>query len=143
MDYMHRRYLRYFVEQMLIASLEEDLEQSGRKMLGEVMAAIAFADLVGFVQFTEERGEAEALDLIEEFVVAVEDSLPTGARVVKNIGDGVMIVGNDAFGLTDWAIDFQEALSSGRVRVSAFTTDVPYIATATITDAASTSRHAS
>jgi adenylate cyclase len=28
--------------------------------------------------------------------------------VVKNIGDGVMIVGNDAFGLTDWAIDFQE-----------------------------------
>jgi adenylate cyclase len=38
----------------------------------------------------------------------VEDSLPASARVVKNIGDGVMIVGNDPVELTDWAIDFQE-----------------------------------
>ena len=108
MGYLHRRHLRYFVEQTLIASMEEDLEASGRKMLGEIDVAIAFADLVGFVQFTEEEGEAEALDLIEQFVVSVENSLPTGARVVKNIGDGVMIVGTDPVALANWAIGFQE-----------------------------------
>ena len=70
--------------------------------------AIAFADLVGFVRFTEEEGEQEALDLVESFVAAVEESLPGSARVVKNIGDGVMIVGTDPVALTDWAIGFQE-----------------------------------
>ena len=70
--------------------------------------AIVFADLAGFVRFTEEEGEDEALDLLESFIVSVEDSLPTGARVVKNIGDGVMIVGPDPVVLTDWAIEFQE-----------------------------------
>jgi adenylate cyclase len=110
MDYLHRRYLRYYVEQALIAGMEEDLDVPARKrkMLGEIQVAIAFADLVGFVQFTEERGEAEALDLIEQFVVSVEGSLPTGARTVKNIGDGVMIVGNDPVALTSWAVGFQE-----------------------------------
>ncbi|MEX0992435.1 MAG: adenylate/guanylate cyclase domain-containing protein [Solirubrobacterales bacterium] len=107
-EYMHKRYLRHFVEQMLITNMEEGYEDAGRKILGEIRVAIAFADLVGFVQFTEEEGEAEALDLIERFVVSVEDSLPTGARVVKNIGDGVMIVGNDPVALTDWALGFQE-----------------------------------
>jgi len=106
--YLHQRYMRHFVEQTLIANMERDLEQRGRKILGEIDVAIAFADLVGFVQFTEERGEAEALDLIEQLVVSVENSLPTGARVIKNIGDGVMIVGNDPVALTDWAINFQE-----------------------------------
>ena len=70
--------------------------------------AIAFADLVGFVRFTEEAGEQEAVDLVETFVGSIEESLPRSARVVKNIGDGVMIVGNDPVALTDWAIGFQE-----------------------------------
>ena len=31
--------------------------------------------------------------------------------MVKNIGDGVMIVGNDPVALTDWAIGFQEGFA--------------------------------
>lgn len=108
MVYMHRHFLRHFVEQDVIATVESELEADHDEMLGELTVAIAFADLVGFVRFTEEEGELEALDLIERFVVTVEDSLPASARVVKNIGDGVMIVGNDPVDLTDWAIDFQE-----------------------------------
>jgi adenylate cyclase len=108
MIYMHRHFLRHFVEQDLIATVESELEGDEDEMLGELTVAIAFADLVGFVRFTEEEGELEALDLIERFVVTVEESLPASARVVKNIGDGVMIVGNDPVELTDWAIDFQE-----------------------------------
>jgi adenylate cyclase len=109
MIYMHRHFLRHFVEQDLIATVESELEGDANEVLGELTVAIAFADLVGYVRFTEEEGELEALDLIERFVVTVEESLPASARVVKNIGDGVMIVGNDPVELTDWAIDFQES----------------------------------
>jgi adenylate cyclase len=89
MEYLHRNFLQHFVEQDLFATME--------------------ADLAGFVRFTEEEGEAEALDLVERFVDAVEETLPSGARVVKNIGDGVMIVGNDPGELTDWARSFQRS----------------------------------
>jgi adenylate cyclase len=109
MIYMRRHFLRHFVEQGLIASVESELESDRREMLGELTVAIAFVDLVGFVSFTEEEGEQQALDLLERFVVSIEDSLPASARVVKNIGDGVMIVGNDPVSLTDWAIDFQQS----------------------------------
>jgi adenylate cyclase len=105
MFYLHRNFLRHFVEQDVIATMEAELE--GEEQLGELRVAIAFADLVGFVRFTEEEGEQEALDLLERFVVSVEDSLPSSARVVKNIGDGVMIVGNDPVDLTLWSIEFQ------------------------------------
>jgi adenylate cyclase len=107
MVYLHRNFLRHFVEQDVIANMESQLEGED-DVLGELRVAIAFADLVGFVRFTEEEGEQEALDLLERFVVSVEDSLPETARVVKNIGDGVMIVANDAAELTHWAIGFQD-----------------------------------
>jgi adenylate cyclase len=106
--YMHQNFLSEAVEQDVIANMESQLEEVGRSPLGELRVAIAFADLVGFVRFTEEEGEHEALDLLEAFVVSVEDSLPSSARVVKNIGDGVMIVGPDPTALADWAIAFQE-----------------------------------
>lgn len=108
MEYLHRHFLRHFVEQEVISNMEADLEKAA---LGQLRVAIAFADLVGFVRFTEEVGEVEALDLIERFVETVEDTLPGDARVVKNIGDGVMIVGNDPAALTDWAIGFQKGFA--------------------------------
>jgi adenylate cyclase len=109
MVYLHRNFLRHFVEQDVIANMESQLDDQDDN-LGELRVAIAFADLVGFVRFTEEAGEQEAVDLVETFVGSIEESLPRSARVVKNIGDGVMIVGNDPVALTDWAIGFQEGI---------------------------------
>lgn len=108
MVYLHRNFLRHSVEQDVIANMWTDLLEDDGAALGQLRVAIAFADLVGFVRFTEEEGEQEALDLVESFVASVEESLPASARVVKNIGDGVMIVGTDPVALTDWAIGFQE-----------------------------------
>jgi adenylate cyclase len=119
MIYLHRNFLRHSVEQDVIANMWSDVS-GDREQLGELRVAIAFADLVGFVRFTEEEGEQEALDLVEAFVASVEESLPASARVVKNIGDGVMIVGTDPVALTDWAIGFQEGFerrSSPRIGV--------------------------
>jgi adenylate cyclase len=111
MSYLHQHFLQYAVEQDLFAAMEADLEKLGRGELGQLRVAICFADLVGFVQFTEEAGEEEALDLVERFVEAVEESLPNSARVVKNIGDGVMVVGTDASALVQWGLGFQEGFA--------------------------------
>ena len=44
---------------------------------------------------------------VERFVEAVEETLPDDARVIKTIGDEVMVVGSDPAALTDWAVGFQ------------------------------------
>ena len=75
--------------------------------------AIAFADLTGYTRLTEEEGELTALDAVERFVEAVENTLPEEARVIKTIGDEAMIVGSDPAALTDWAVGFQR-LHGGR-----------------------------
>jgi adenylate cyclase len=69
--------------------------------------AIAFADLAGYTRLTEEAGEEEAVDIIEHFVEAVANTLPDDARIIKTIGDEVMIVATDASALLDWAVGFQ------------------------------------
>jgi adenylate cyclase len=56
---------------------------------------------------TEEEGELSALDAVERFVEAVEVTLPDDARIIKTIGDEVMIIGSDVSALTDWAVGFQ------------------------------------
>jgi adenylate cyclase len=108
---VHQRVLQHFIAQDIVGHLESAGEEDGR--LGRVRVAIAFADLAGYTRLTEELGEEEALELVERFVAAVEDSLPDDARVIKTIGDEVMIVGTDASALADWAVGFQ-ALATER-----------------------------
>ena len=106
MDHLHHRFLQHFVEQDVVGHLESD---AGEELdLGRLRVAIAFADLAGYTRLTEEAGEEEALGLVERFVQAVEHTLPDDARIVKTIGDAVMIVSSDANALTEWAVGFQE-----------------------------------
>ena len=93
MDYVHQRFLQHFVEQDVVGHMEVELEDD--EDLGRVRVAIAFADLAGYTRFTEEEGEEEALSSVERFVEGVTDTLPDDARVVKTIGDEVMVVGHD------------------------------------------------
>jgi adenylate cyclase len=106
MDHMHQRFLQHFVEQDVIGHMESDL---GDDMLdlGRLRVAIAFVDLAGYTQLTEELGEEEAVSAVERFVDNVTNTLPDDARIVKTIGDEVMVVASDAGSLTDWAVGFQ------------------------------------
>jgi adenylate cyclase len=108
MDRVHQRMLQHFVGQDVVGHLELDDGDDGR-----LRVAIAFADLAGYTRLTEEAGEEEALDVVERFVETVEDTLPEEARVVKTIGDEVMVVGADVATLVDWAVGFQ-GLNAGR-----------------------------
>ena len=105
MDYTHRRFLRHFVAQDVVGHMEAELEDD-ESAVGRVRVAIAFADLAGYTRFTEEEGEEEALSSVERFVEGVTHTLPEDARVVKTIGDEVMIVGTDVGALVDWAVGF-------------------------------------
>jgi adenylate cyclase len=110
MDHLHQRFLHHFVEQDVIGHMEADLGQT-QLDLGRLRVAIAFADLAGYTRLTEEQGEEEALGAVERFVEAVENTLPEDARVIKTIGDEVMVVGSDPAGLVDWAVGFQELMT--------------------------------
>jgi adenylate cyclase len=106
LDQVHHRYLEFFIEQDVVGHMESELDGGGMD-LGRMRVAIAFADLAGYTRLTEEEGELTALDAVERFVEAVEATLPDDARVIKTIGDEVMIIGADPAALTDWAVGFQ------------------------------------
>lgn len=112
MDAMHQRYLAHFVEQDVVGHMEIDLE--GSLDLGRLRVAIAFADLAGYTRLTEELGDEIAVDAVERFTEAVENTLPDDARVVKTIGDEVMIVGSDVAALAEWAVGFQQLVADER-----------------------------
>ena len=105
MDYVHRRFLRHYVEQDVVGHMEMDLD--GDAQLGRMRVVICFADLAGYTRFTEREGEEQALSYVERFIDAVAETLPDDARIVKTIGDEVMVVGQDVAAMVDWAVGFQ------------------------------------
>ena len=106
-EYLHNRYLRFFIEQDVVGHMESEPGPDTAEMaLGQVNVTLCFIDLTGFTRYTEEEGDIEALDVIEEFVETVEATLPREATIVKTIGDEVMVVSPDAASLTEWAVGF-------------------------------------
>jgi adenylate cyclase len=106
-EYLHNRYLRFFLEQDVVGHMESGLGADTAEIeLGQVTMTLCFIDLTGFTRYTEEEGDMEALDVIENFVETVESTLPREATIVKTIGDEVMVVSPDAASLTEWAVEF-------------------------------------
>jgi adenylate cyclase len=106
-EYLHDRYLRFFVEQDVVGHMEADSAMDTAEIeLGHVNVTLCFIDLTGFTRYTEEEGDIEALDVVENFVANVEATLPREATIVKTIGDEVMVVSPDPSSLTEWAVGF-------------------------------------
>lgn len=112
MNYLHGRLLARFVEQDMIGHMEADLGADALEE-GRVRVAVAFADIAGYARLTVERGDEAALSAVERFVEAVGQTLPVDARVIKSLGDEVMVVGSDAAALTAWALELQAGTASG------------------------------
>jgi adenylate cyclase len=106
-EYLHTRYLRYYVEQDVVGHMESGLGADTAEIeLGQIAVTLCFIDLTGFTRYTEEEGDLEALDVVENFVATVESTLPREATIVKTIGDEVMVVSPDPASLTEWAVEF-------------------------------------
>ena len=112
MNYLHARLLAQFVEQDMIGHMEADLGE-GALQEGRLRVAIAFADLAGYARLTVERGDEAAVGAVERFAEAVTQTLPADARVIKTLGDEVMVIGSDPAALTSWAVGLQAGIAPG------------------------------
>jgi adenylate cyclase len=125
-EYLHTRYLRFYLEQDVVGHMESELGMDTAQIVRRPVA-LCFIDLTGFTRYTEEEGDLEALDVVENFVATVETTLPSDATVVKTIGDEVMVVSTDPGALTAWAVDLLDRLPARpRPRVGIHYGDVVY-----------------
>ena len=56
-----------------------------------VTGTIVFTDIVGFTQLTDEHGDDLALTMLERQEEIVRRELPDTGRIVKELGDGLML----------------------------------------------------
>jgi adenylate cyclase len=75
---------------------------------GRSPCAIAFTDIVGFTEFTAERGDDGALALLDLQERVVREALPSGARVVKELGDGLLLWFPHAVDALDACLDLRD-----------------------------------
>ncbi len=68
---------------------------------------VAFTDIVGFTEFNALQGDAAALALLDTQAKLVADGMPEGARVVKELGDGLLLWFPDACAALESALDLQ------------------------------------
>lgn len=69
---------------------------------------VVFTDIVGFTEFTALRGDEEALTLLTTQERLVRETLPPDARIVKELGDGLLLWFPDACAALDTSLRLQE-----------------------------------
>jgi class 3 adenylate cyclase len=58
---------------------------------GVLTGVVAFTDICGFTEFTAVQGDEDALRLLAAQEEVVRARLPDGARIVKELGDGLLL----------------------------------------------------
>ena len=69
---------------------------------------IVFTDLSGFTEFTALRGDAAALSLLDLQDRLVREQMGDSGRIVKHLGDGLMLWFDEALDAVQVAIALQE-----------------------------------
>ncbi len=95
-------------------------------MMAEAPAAniahgtIMFTDIVGFTEFNALRGDAEALEMLALQEQIVSDEIGGDARIVKQLGDGLMLWFEDPCDAVETGLRLQE-----RFEEESWSTDTP------------------
>ncbi len=82
---------------------------------GDPAGAIVFTDIVGFTELTDLHGDDAALALVDEQLTIVRHALPSRARIVKELGDGLMLWFDDATDAIVTALHLQQHFTSACV----------------------------
>ena len=104
MDFVHQRFLQHYIEQDVVGHMEVELDGED---LGRLRVAIAFCRPRRLHALHRGGGRGGGAVVRRAVRGGVNDTLPEDARVIKTIGDEVMVVGQDVQALTDWAVGFQ------------------------------------
>src|SRR3989337_994551 len=75
---------------------------------GVTEGTVVFTDIVGFTEFTALRGDDDALTMLSTQERLVREELPEGARIVKELGDGLLLWFPDACEALTTALQLQE-----------------------------------
>jgi adenylate cyclase len=75
---------------------------------GVVHGTVVFTDLVGFTEFNALRGDEEALELLSTQERIVLETLPAEGRIVKELGDGLLLWFPDACEALRTALHLQD-----------------------------------
>jgi class 3 adenylate cyclase len=97
---------------MWLRHTEAQMARHGKvAILSDRSPGIAFVDLSGFTQMTEEQGDDASIWLANQLVSEAEIATAAhGTKIVKLLGDGVMLHGDDLGRLIETAIDLVDAL---------------------------------
>ena len=79
-----------------------------------------FTDIVGYTEFNALRGDEEALELLALQERIVRSEMGAGARIVKELGDGLMLWFEDASDAVETGLRLQE-----RFEEESWHTDAP------------------
>ena len=74
--------------------------------------AIVFTDIVGFTQLTSKHGDDVALALLERQEKIVREALPQNSRVVKELGDGLLLWFDSADEAIETCLQLQRAFDT-------------------------------
>ena len=73
---------------------------------------IVFTDIVGFTALTDMHGDDVALALLERQEKMVREALPAGSRVVKELGDGLLLWFDDPRRAIDTCLHLQKGFDT-------------------------------
>lgn len=82
----------------------------------QVIGSVLFTDLVGFTEFNDVRGDAAAVEVLDRqrhLIDAALDAHP-GSRLVKELGDGLMVWSPSALGAVGCAARFAAGVRAER-----------------------------
>jgi adenylate cyclase len=116
-EWLATRHLTRAIDEYSVTETERILEDAGFVAARlDVPPAVAFIDLTGFTRLTEERGDEVAAAIAMRLgELTVEQVRPHGGRVVKLLGDGVLVRFDDASAAASATLDLLAALAPARI----------------------------
>ncbi len=116
-EWLASKHMSREIDEYSIASTEQLLEQSGFVPAGSGRdPAVAFVDLAGFTALAQERGDAAAADVALRLgELAATTALAHAGRVVKLLGDGVLMRFTDTVAAVEATLDVLDQLHTQRL----------------------------
>ena len=111
-QWLASQHLSRAIDEYSVTESERILEDAGFVATRrELQPAVAFIDLTGFTRLTEERGdEVAAATAMRLGDVTTETIRPQGGRIVKLLGDGVLVRFDDPTAAASGTLDLLAAL---------------------------------